>query len=640
MCAINRDAVAASGMTRVKIETPRSSPPSSRALEDVLRPKRKALAALVRSPALSSGDVDAALSELTEAAVEVLRVERASVWRLDAQKSRIECVELYERSTKRHTRGQSLSRDAAPAYFRALDEERSIAAADANEDPRTCEFRKGYFDVHGVGALLDAPVFVGGSLVGVVCHEHVGARREWRLWEELVASTLADFVALVLATSERMASEKALREYRDHLERLVEERTAKLRETEAGFRNLFEAAPIPMLLMRAADERLLMTNERAEAVFPIDVFPVADSHTKLSEHFWVQPDDRARFLEAVAHERRVDRFEAPLTTKNGVIFGELAVQRVMHESQDALLVGVHDVTRQHRAEAILRRSNETLLKLFAAAPVPFLLVTAEGGVIRGCNPRAAELFETTVPRMIDVPVATFYADDHARKAFVAAAATDTVDGFTTELKTARGRSFWALLSAQTVELDGQMLLMVGISDVTKQKRIEEELRDLATRDSLTTLFNRRHFVEVADNELARADRYGQSVSMALLDVDRFKAINDGFGHSVGDEVLRRLADRTRRELRQIDVVARIGGEEFAILFPETGEVAAERVATRLRLALRTESFATPRGPAHFTVSIGLVERRMKESLDALLGRADDAMYKAKEGGRDRVVVGH
>lgn len=139
------------------------------------------------------------------------------MWRFDETKSRIECVDMYERTAKQHTRGQVIERHVAPFYFRALDEERSIAAEDARFDARTREFAEGYLQVHGIGAMLDAPIFVGPSLVGVVCHEHVGDMRPWLLWEELAASTLADFVSLVLATAERIVSEGQLREYREHL---------------------------------------------------------------------------------------------------------------------------------------------------------------------------------------------------------------------------------------------------------------------------------------------------------------------------------------------------------------------------------------------------------------------------------------
>jgi GAF domain-containing protein len=219
-------------------------PPSSRTVEDALRPHRKALAGLLRTPALPLGDVGAALAQLTEVAVEVLDVERASVWSFDTTRSRIECMDLYERKRHAHSRGLVIERVGAPRYFAALEEERTITAANAETDPRTSEFADGYLRPLGIGAMLDAPVFAGPTLIGVVCHEHVGGPRAWKLWEELVAGTLADFVALVLATSERIASDRALDDYRKHLEELVEERTSALRETEAGLSKLFAASPV------------------------------------------------------------------------------------------------------------------------------------------------------------------------------------------------------------------------------------------------------------------------------------------------------------------------------------------------------------------------------------------------------------
>ena len=611
----------------------RSLPPSSRDVDDLLRPRRKALAALLRSPALSTGDVDLALAQLTEVAVSVLGVERASVWRFDESRQRIECVDLFERTAARHSRGQALTRDGAPAYFVALDEERTIAASDANLDPRTREFESSYLRPLGIGALLDAPIFVGPALVGVVCHEHVGPPREWRLWEELIASTLADFVALVFATAERIASERELAAYREHLEQIIEDRTAKLAETERGLRQLFEASPVPMLLLRPTDDRVLLANGRAAELFGHDVEAGA-----APGELWVRPADRERLHEAVLRSQHVDDFEAPLHTTRGLVFAALAVERITWAGEDALLLGIHDVTRQHKAEQVLRQQSEALVKMFAAAPVPFVLTTADDGTVRLCNPRAADLFETTVDGMIGKSAGAYYVEPSERAAFAHAARSGKVEGYSVELRTEKGRTFWALLSAQPIELDGESLLMVGVSDITEQRRTEAELRELAMRDPLTGLFNRRTFVEAAAQEIARADRYGQAISLALVDVDHFKRINDSYGHAIGDAVLRHLADRVRAELRKIDVVARIGGEEFVILMPETGRPAAVRVIERLRSVLGAEPVDTAGGSVRFTVSAGLVERRDREPLDELLQRADAAMYAAKAAGRHRVVT--
>jgi diguanylate cyclase (GGDEF)-like protein len=159
-----------------------------------------------------------------------------------------------------------------------------------------------------------------------------------------------------------------------------------------------------------------------------------------------------------------------------------------------------------------------------------------------------------------------------------------------------------------------------------------ELERLSSTDELTSLFNRRIFFARLEEELARAQRHGLPVSVVLLDVDHFKAINDAHGHLAGDEVLRRLSRVVRESLRVMGVAARYGGEEFALLLPHTTLEGARVVAQRLLVAARSVPFG-PTGT--LTVSLGVAEWRAPEASDALVARTDAALYEAKRSGRDR-----
>ena len=160
------------------------------------------------------------------------------------------------------------------------------------------------------------------------------------------------------------------------------------------------------------------------------------------------------------------------------------------------------------------------------------------------------------------------------------------------------------------------------------------LHEASTRDPLTGLLNRGSITDTLGREVARARRTGRPLSIALIDVDHFKAINDGHGHLVGDETLRRVAEHLAAAVRAGDIVGRMGGEEFAVLFPETGEDAALAVMERLRgdLALHLAEH----GPS-VTVSAGVATSASGEDGLELLGRADLALYRAKDAGRDRVM---
>ncbi len=185
----------------------------------------------------------------------------------------------------------------------------------------------------------------------------------------------------------------------------------------------------------------------------------------------------------------------------------------------------------------------------------------------------------------------------------------------------------------------QPLRMSGIhTDITAQKAVELELVHQAHTDHLTGFNNRGHFMQQAELELRRVVRYGGTLSIFMMDVDHFKKINDTHGHKVGDLVLQKLAEICRDTLRMVDIIGRVGGEEFAILLPETTEQEAIRVAERLRQAIANAKIPLGHGlPLSITVSIGITSLMSKDdNIDVLLSFADKALYAAKNAGRNRI----
>ncbi|MFV3074345.1 diguanylate cyclase [Niveispirillum fermenti] len=164
-----------------------------------------------------------------------------------------------------------------------------------------------------------------------------------------------------------------------------------------------------------------------------------------------------------------------------------------------------------------------------------------------------------------------------------------------------------------------------------------KLEQLASTDGLTGILNRRCFMELAQAERERAGRYGRTFAVLLLDMDQFKRINDGFGHAAGDMAIRSAASRTAAALRTSDSLARYGGEELVVLLPETDLAAATQVAERVRSAIAAHPVEHEGRFIPLSASIGVAEwRGESESLDKLLDRADQALYLAKQNGRDRV----
>jgi len=200
---------------------------------------------------------------------------------------------------------------------------------------------------------------------------------------------------------------------------------------------------------------------------------------------------------------------------------------------------------------------------------------------------------------------------------------------------------WVEISASMVRdaEDRKRDTVVGVfADVTERKTMLEEMCRLARTDSLTGLWNRGYFMELAGREAARSQRLGAPLSLLILDVDFFKNVNDSHGHDAGDQALIGLARILAASVREVDVVARYGGEEFVILLPDTPDREACAVAERIGRCVRATPIDCGRVQLSLTVSLGLAALEREDDLDNLLKFADIALYAAKKKGRDRVEV--
>ena len=180
---------------------------------------------------------------------------------------------------------------------------------------------------------------------------------------------------------------------------------------------------------------------------------------------------------------------------------------------------------------------------------------------------------------------------------------------------------------------------VFISIYLQLEKVREEVHALAMTDELTRAFNRRHFLKLVENELARAKRYQHALSIIIFDIDNFKKVNDTYGHLCGDAVLQNLSLTCRTILRQCDAFARFGGEEFILLLPETEEPSALVVANKLCQLIANHTTEYKGIQLQVTISAGVTTSSPNgDTLDDLLNRADQALYKAKKLGKNRLAV--
>jgi diguanylate cyclase (GGDEF)-like protein/PAS domain S-box-containing protein len=204
-----------------------------------------------------------------------------------------------------------------------------------------------------------------------------------------------------------------------------------------------------------------------------------------------------------------------------------------------------------------------------------------------------------------------------------------------------GQSRWLDMNVVPLrDADGVLTHFACIErDLTRYKKIERQLANMALFDSLTGTLNRQAFHQYAEKEFARSKRYYRPLSAIMLDIDHFKRINDQYGHQGGDQVLQIFAEACQEVIRSTDLLGRVGGEEFALLLPDTPLKAAYNLAERLRERINKYPYLAGEMLIEVTASLGVAELQHDDSdFKALLQRADEALYQAKHAGRNRVKM--
>jgi diguanylate cyclase (GGDEF)-like protein len=182
------------------------------------------------------------------------------------------------------------------------------------------------------------------------------------------------------------------------------------------------------------------------------------------------------------------------------------------------------------------------------------------------------------------------------------------------------------------------IVSARVSNILNLQQATRKLELIASTDPLTGAFNRRHLDLVGKNELSRSKRNNSTFTILMLDIDHFKGVNDTYGHDIGDDALIETVAVIKKNIRGEDLLFRLGGEEFAVMLPETTKLSAFDTAKRIRIAISEIVIQTPIAPLCFTLSIGIAENiPADDDINVILKRADEALYRAKSSGRNKVI---
>lgn len=343
-----------------------------------------------------------------------------------------------------------------------------------------------------------------------------------------------------------------------------------------------------------------------------------------NNRFFRDPKPLRRQLKSPKDGRWYDVINTPIHNDDGTCFK----QSLLIDINESYLAK-EDLSLFH---ALIKQSNDAIF-IINADTSEFIYVND-----KACSDLGYSADELLTLRVIDVSASLI---DMSRGYSHAAPIRKPNSVFETEYICKDGSHIPIEVTASYVHFREKNFIVSVARDISDRKLLERELQRQAQSDYLTGLANRRHFIKQSEKEIIRTLRYGRPMSLLLLDIDHFKEINDTHGHQVGDTALQMFAAQCQEVLRDIDIIGRVGGEEFAVVLPETDRNGAFVLAVRLCQSIASLTMTTDKGASvGLTVSIGLTTLAVggEANLDSLLRQADEALYRAKCSGRNRVCV--
>ncbi|WP_305856750.1 diguanylate cyclase [Balneatrix alpica] len=408
----------------------------------------------------------------------------------------------------------------------------------------------------------------------------------------------------------------------------------QLRNNDRYFLELFERNRSIQLLVRPQDGRIRLANRAADAFYG---FPSGELE-RLSL-FDLNGDPHSDPLALLQGQNPSQCYQR--LWNGSVRLVEIHSGQLVRAGEPLLYLIVHDITQTLEAREALSRSEARYRTIIEDASLGILQLDEQGNILEanpafsqmlGYHPRALHGWLWTDLVHPDEQEATLRTFNALQERITPKLSHQQ------RFQHSQGQIIWAQVSISPIEIgDSELSFVAMVENINERIQLQQQLQELAHRDPLTGLHNRRALEDFAKREQAWGKRHGQPICIMIADLDHFKKVNDTYGHGVGDIVLQHFADICRDTMRDTDIVGRWGGEEFVMLLPHTDLKKALMVADRLRQAVGRHVTQTDEHQLKVTVSIGLSQwHTAQEELVTALERADAALYNAKRNGRNRV----
>lgn len=415
---------------------------------------------------------------------------------------------------------------------------------------------------------------------------------------------------------------------------------AKLRRSEEKFRRIFESIE-EGYMVTDLEGTVMMVNPATCRMLRYEAEELVG---RSIDALYKTSGERGGFRKMLEAERAVRGRQMSARRKDGatIVIEANAHLVLNNRGEPVAMEGTfRDITRRIEAEKVLREREKQYRAFFENNHAIMLLTDPRTEGIIDANPAASDFYGYPVEVMRTMNMSQI--NGLTRDEMFDEMRRSMDEGrtyFVVKHLLAGGEVRDVEVYSGPIMVQGVQRLYSVIHDVTQRIRLEQDMKRMATTDALTGASNRHQFFSQGTREVARAKRYDNPLAVIMLDIDYFKSINDSYGHHAGDMVLKAFAETARSALRACDIFGRLGGEEFAVILPQTGLDEGLEVAERLRAAFAALSVRVDEEDISFTVSLGVTRVRDRDrDIEEVLNRADEALYKAKRMGRNRVAQG-
>lgn len=409
-----------------------------------------------------------------------------------------------------------------------------------------------------------------------------------------------------------------------------------LRESEERYRSVFDNNHSPMLLLDPQSGEIFDANQAAASYYGYTREELTAKY--ISQINTLAPEEIIHQMQEAKTEKR-SYFIFQHRMANGEIRNvEVFSGPVKIKKKTYIFSIIHDITDRLRLEQRLHDALDLKHKIIADSPIGITTFKASGPCVM-VNDAASRIIGGSVEQILQQDFRTIPSWSQYGMLAMAEEALSSGQSKRAEIHliSTFGAEIWLNAHFTPFYCGGEQHLLFMAEDISERKRMESNLRTLATMDALTSIYNRRTIIEIGNNEFSHCNRYGQPLSLLMLDIDHFKHVNDTYGHAIGDQALRQLAAKCNEVLRSIDSLGRLGGEEFLAILPQTNLKDAQTAAERLRQAVAENLIQCNGLSFNITISIGVSDCCPNDvDIETAIHRADIAMYRAKQNGRNRV----